>query len=211
MINDWYLRTKHDWIVCLFVGPYNPKWSIDDAPDKYIMGMLCLLLVSKHVSVSLLFVNKQSVSWHFVSQFIIDMLFAPSHDDTEQFVKFHHYTLGPHESMGACNSLDWVTCFPLHFTLAYIVYRESRTRQVVYIHVHYGVHGEMYIGIDSRLIDLSLCCIICSQIKKIWVLVAKPELLISCHPIDRQSAVFFPADHRDSTPWLENCPNERTI
>ena len=28
------------------------------------------------------------------------------------------------------------------------------------------VLGEMYIGIDSRLIDLTLCCIICSQIKK---------------------------------------------
>jgi len=25
-------------------------------------------------------------------------------------------------------------------------------------------HGEMYMGIDSRLMDLSLCCIICSQI-----------------------------------------------
>jgi len=24
----------------------------------------------------------------------------PSHNDTEQFIKFHHYTLGPHESMG---------------------------------------------------------------------------------------------------------------
>ena len=114
----------------------------------------------KHVSVSLV----RSVSWSFVCQFIIDMLFAPLHDDTEQFVKFHHYTLGSHVT-----SLEWVTCYPLHFTLVYIVYRESRTRQVVYIHVHYGVHGEMYIGIDSRLIDLSLCCMICSQIKKIRV------------------------------------------
>ena len=69
------------WLNCpLFVCPYNPKWSIDDAPDKYIMGML-----------SLLFVNKRCVSWSFVCQFIIDMLFAPSHNDTEQFVKFHHY------------------------------------------------------------------------------------------------------------------------
>ena len=68
--------------------------------------------------------------------------------------------------MKVWNSLDWVTCYPLHFTLAYIVYQESRNRQFVYIHVHYGVHGEMYIGIDSRLIDLSLCFIICSQIKK---------------------------------------------
>jgi len=24
------------------------------------------------------------------------MMFAPLHDDTEQFVKFHHYMLGPH-------------------------------------------------------------------------------------------------------------------
>ena len=50
--------------------------SIDDASDKYIMGMLCLLFVSKHVSVGLLFVNKQSVSWSLVCQFIIDMFFA---------------------------------------------------------------------------------------------------------------------------------------
>ena len=91
---------KTEWIVRLFVCPYNPKWSKDDALDKYIMGMLCLLFVSKHMSVSLLFVNKWSVSWSFVCQFIIDMLFAPSHADTEQFFKFHHYTLGQHESMG---------------------------------------------------------------------------------------------------------------
>ena len=77
--------------------------------------------------------------------------------------------LGCMKAWAACNSLDWVTCYPLHFTFVYIVYRESRTRQVVYKHVHYGVHGEMYIGIDSRLIDLLLCCIICSQIKKIRV------------------------------------------
>jgi len=73
------------------------------------------------------------------------------------------------KAWAACNSLDWVTCFPLHFTLAYNVYRESRTRQVVYIHEHYGVLGEKYIGKDSRLIDLSLCCIICSQIIMISV------------------------------------------
>ena len=115
------------------------------------MGTLCLLFISKHMSVSLLFVNKQTVSWSFVCQYIIDMLFAPSHDDNEQFVKFHHYTLGSHVT-----SLEWVTCYPLHFTLVYIVYRESRTRQVVYMHAHYGVHGEMYYGIESRLIDLSL-------------------------------------------------------
>ena len=131
------MRTKHDWIVCLFVCLFSPKWSIDDAPDNYIMGTRCLLFVSKHVSVNLLFVNKRSGSWSFVRQFIIDMLFPPSHDDTEQFVKFHHYTLGPHESMCRMllSSLDWVTCLPLHFTLVYIVYLESQTRQVVYIQI----------------------------------------------------------------------------
>ena len=70
---------------------------VHDVSDKYIIGKVCLLFVSKHVSVSILFVNnlnKQSVSRSFVCQFIIDMLLAPSHDDTEQFVKFHHYTLG---------------------------------------------------------------------------------------------------------------------
>ena len=75
--------------------------------------------------------------------------------------------LGRMKAWATCNSLDWVTCFPLHFTLVYIEYWESWTRQVVYKHVHYGAHGEMYIGIDSRLIDLSLCCFIGSQIKKI--------------------------------------------
>ena len=44
----------------------------------------------------------------------------------------------------------------------------------------------MYIGVHSHLIDLSLCRIICSQIKKIRVLVAKPALLISCHPAVRR-------------------------
>jgi len=39
-------------------------------------------------------INEVSVGLLFV------MLFAPLHDDTEQFVKFHHFTLGPHESMG---------------------------------------------------------------------------------------------------------------
>ena len=41
----------------IYVCQYNPKWSIDDDPDKYIMGTLCLLFVSKHVSVGLLFVS----------------------------------------------------------------------------------------------------------------------------------------------------------
>jgi len=56
------------------------------------MGTLCLLFVSKqlHVSVSLLFINKRSVSWSLVCQT------CSSHHDIEQF---HHYTLGPHESM----------------------------------------------------------------------------------------------------------------
>ena len=73
------------------------------------------------------------------------------------------------------------------------------------------IHGEMYIGIDSCLIDLSLCCIICSQIKKIRVLVAKPELLISCHPGEQQSAMFPPQTKAPAPTWLENRPNERTI
>ena len=79
------------------------------------------------------------------------------------------------------------------------------------LHVHYFVHGEMYIGIDSRLIDLSLCCIICFQIKKIRVLVAKPELLISCHHNEWQSAACFPSrpprQHRvawETPKWADN-------
>ena len=65
-------------------------------PRQIHHGDAVSIFVSKHVSVSLLFVNKQSVSWSFVCQFKTDMLFAPLQDDTEQFVKFRHYTLGPH-------------------------------------------------------------------------------------------------------------------
>ena len=59
---------------------------------------------------------------------------------------------------------DWVTRFPLHFTLACIA-RITDPSSCLHTHVHNGVHGEMYIGIDSHLIVLSLCCIICSQTK----------------------------------------------
>ena len=118
------MRTKHDWIVRLFVCPYNPKWSIDDAPDKYIMGTLCLLFVSKHVSVSPVFVRH------------VFRTFARWLSSLSNFITTR---LGRMKAWAACNSLDWVTCFPLHFTLAYIVYRESQTRQVVNIHVQYGV------------------------------------------------------------------------
>ena len=76
--------------------------------------------------------------------------------------------LGSVKEWAACNSLDWVTWIHLHFTLAYIVNRRSQTRQAIYIHVQYGVHGEMYNGIDSRLIELSLSCIICNQIKNVF-------------------------------------------
>ena len=176
------LPTNTSWGRCVYCSSVNTCQLV-----------YCLLI--NEVSVGLLFVSLRLTCFLHLRTMILRAVF--------QISSLHAWD--------ACNLLDWVTCYPLHFILAYIVYQESLARQVVYIHVHYGVHGEMYIGIDSRLIDLSLCCIICSQIKKIWVLVAKPELLISCHPIDRQSAVFFPADHRDSTPWLENCPNERTI
>ena len=81
---------------------------------------------------SLLFVNERSVSWSFVCQFKIDMFFAPSHNDTEQFVKFHHYTLGTDSCFGC-----------------------------------------------------------------------QPELLISCHPNEQQSAVCSPAGHCDIIRGLE--------
>ena len=43
--------------------------------------------------------------------------------------------LGLMKAWAACNSLDWVTWFPLHVRFVYIVYWESQTPQVVYIHV----------------------------------------------------------------------------
>ena len=115
--------------------------------------------------------------------------------------------LGLMKAWAACNSLDWVTCYPLHFTLAYIVYRESRTRQVVYIHVHYGIHGEMNIGIDSRLIDLSLC----SQIKKIRIFVAEtrttninilsPERAAVCRVFPHRPLQQHPVSGQFSWTW----------
>ena len=74
------------------------------------------------MSVSLLFVNKRSVSWSFVCQFIIDMLFATSDNVTEQFVKFHHYTIGPHESMGCMllARLGYMFSSPLYTCVHYI-------------------------------------------------------------------------------------------
>jgi len=77
-------------------------------------------IVSKHVSVSLLFVKKRRVSWSFVCQFKIDMFFTPWHDDTEQS-NFITTRLDRMKALGV-KLLDWVTCFPFHFTLAYIVY-----------------------------------------------------------------------------------------
>jgi len=91
----------------------------------------------------------------------------------------------------------------LHLRTLYI--ENSRTRQVVYIHVHYGVHSEMYIGIDSRLIDLSLCC---KKRLRFWL----PNQNYLRTTLKSDSLLCFPpADHRDSIPWLENRPNERTI
>jgi len=80
------------------------------------------------------------------------------------------------------------------------------TRQVVYMHVHYGGHVEMYIGIDSRF-----CLIICSQIKKIRILVAKPELLISCHPNERQSAQISWSAQRHDREWLSALMKNRGV
>ena len=103
--------------------------------------------------------------------------------------------LGRMKAWAACNSLDWVTCYPLHFTLAYIVYRESRTCQVVYIHVHYGVHGEMYIGIDQNY----------------WYLVTRTSSSPPCFPRGplRQHPLAW-----ESPKWADNLAGpcvERTV
>ena len=115
----------------------------------------------------------------FVCQFKIDMFFAPSHDDTEQFVKFHHYTLGPHESMAR---LGYMFFSPLH-TCVHCISRITDPSSC--LHTCTVWRHEMYIGIDSHLIDLSLCCIICSQIKTFRILYVKPEVQISCHSTER--------------------------
>ena len=71
-------------------------------------GTVRLDRYGKHVSVNLLIVNKQSVSCSFVCQFIIHMLFAPSHDDTEQFVKF--LCQNPNERQSAMFSPTTAPC-----------------------------------------------------------------------------------------------------
>ena len=91
------------------------------------------------------------------------------------------------------NSLDWVTCYPLHFTLAYIVYWESLTHQVVYIHCtlwrpRWNIHRYR----QSFDWFVTLLHYLFSNKKKIRVLVVKSELLISCHTNERQSAVHSP-------------------
>ena len=91
------------------------------------------------------------------------------------------------------NSLDWVTCYPLHFTLAYIVYWEWLTHQVVYIHCtlwrpRWNIHRYR----QSFDWFVTLLHYLFSNKKKIRVLVVKSELLISCHTNERQSAVHSP-------------------
>ena len=127
-----------------------------------------------------------SVSWSFVCQIKIDMvvrtmtLSSLSNFITTNLGRMLHAT---------CQTGLHVILSTSHLRTLYIENHGPSDGQVVYIHVHYGVHGEMYISIDSHLIDLSLCCIIGSQIKKIRVLVVKQELLISCHPNELQSFV----------------------
>ena len=66
----------------------------------------------------------------------------------------------------------------------------------------------MYIGIDSGLIDLSLCCIICSQIKKDkgFGCQTRTTDILSLERAAVRSV--FPAA---TAPWLENRPNEQKI
>ena len=115
-----------------------------------------------------------SVSWSFVCQFKIDMFFAPSQDDTQQFVKFHHNTLGPHVThqtgLHVCLSTS-------HLRTLYI----ENHGPIKLFTVMYIMASTVKCTLESTVVDLSLCYIICSQIKKVRVLVAKPELLISCH------------------------------
>ena len=138
-------------------------------PTNTSWRMLCLL-----------FVSQQTVSWSFVCQLIIAMLFTPSHDDSG-LSNFITIRLGRMKTWAVRNSLDWVTCYPLHFTLVYIVYRESQTRQVVYIHVHYGVHWNVHWYRQPFDWFVTLLHDLFSN-KKDKGLVAKPELLFSCHP-----------------------------
>ena len=92
--------------------------------------------------------------------------------------------------MGAYNSLDWVPCYPLHPTLAYIVYRESLTRQVVYIHwespkwaYNLAGHGREWLSALMKNHGVGGLC----KIRAVWTVQPTPKsakqrmFVANCH------------------------------
>ena len=87
------------------------------------------------------------------------------------------------------------------------LYIKNHVKLFTYMYIM-DIHSEIYIGIDSHLIDLSLCCIICSQIKKDQGLGCQTRTTDILSPKQAAVCCVFP---RDSTAWLENRPDEWTI
>ena len=79
------------------------------------------------------------------------------------------------------------------------------------LHVHYGVHGELYIGINIPLIGLSLCLHYLFSNKKDKGFGCQTRTTDILSPEQAADRRVPPADHCDSTSWLENCPNEGII
>ena len=78
-------------------------------------------------------INKVSVGLLFVSlkQTYCSHLCKMTLSSLSNFITT---SLGHMKAWATCNSLDWVTCFPLHFTLAYIVYIWRTTDRSSYLH-----------------------------------------------------------------------------
>ena len=138
--------------------------QIHHGDDKYIMKTLCLLFVSKHVSVSLLFAGFKKCTCPLVftskilgeaSQFFI-MLVPPS-----------------------------LIC---HLGEDIIIHKCRASRFCCRAS---GFSGHLPCRTSSWLPN-----------QNYWYLVTQTSSNPPCFP---------PMDHRDSTQWLENSPNEQTI
>ena len=172
--------------------PRNTSWGRCVYCSSVNTCRLVYCLSINKVSVGLLFVNKQSVSWSFVCQFIIDMFFARWHWAVCQVSSLHAWA--------ACNSLDWVTCYPLHFTLAYI---EN--------HGPVKLFTYMYIITSTVWLICHFVALFVLKLKRLGFWLPKQNYWYLVTRTSGSPPCFPPADHRNSTPWLENGQNEWTI
>mgnify|MGYP007091759246 CR=1 FL=1 len=95
--------------------------------------------------------GKKSRSWQWLEAL----------SSLSNFITTH---LGHMKAWATCNSLDWVILSTSHLRTLYIETTDPFSCfTYMYIIMASTVKCTL---VDSRLIDLSLCCIICSQINK---------------------------------------------